>query len=892
MNANGNAKGKVLIVDGHGLAFRAFYAVPSLNAPDGTPTNAIMGFMNMLTKVEHDFSPQRCVIVFDAPGPTFRHELYKEYKAGRKPTPEDFKPQVPLLRELLTALGYPVVMEPGVEADDVIASLALAVAREGEEALIVTSDKDLFQVLGPGVKMLRPLKGIATLKLYDENVFTEEFGFPPGSMPDYLALLGDSSDNVPGVAGIGEKTALQLIGETKTLEQLFESLEDQKPALGKKLAAGRESAFQSRVLIRLKLDLPVSLPLSKAQPNEVFSLCKRLGLTKLMDKLKNRAPMLPEETPVKQGLSGGISVGSSESISDGSNGFDGKIEDDKRSGYEQVSAESLLDADELSIALLHSGKYPPDPGSVELQLADADGRYAVLQGIEIELDFWRRLEGKKLLVNDYKDLTACFAAGSGETRFRPFEKCRIWDLKTAHYLLHPDKLSHTLEDLPHRKPDKVPALALRRAARELNLEIRRYERLPYLMEQVDLPLIPLLVDMERGGIRLAPKTFVELQRELEARLVDIEKEIDTAAKAAGLSEEINLNSPKQVAWLLFEGLGLPSGAKTKGKTGFSTSASVLESLASLNLPHSHVPRSMLEHRELSKMLSGFVVPLQKAANFGGGVVHTMFEAAFTGTGRLSSRDPNLQNLPAFGQWSRRIKEGLTPGDPGRVFVAADYSQIELRVLAHFSGEERLQEAFRKGGRDIHRETASWVFSILPEDVTPELRRVAKMINFGLLYGMSSFGLAERLGIARGDAGGIISRYFAALPGVKKYLEESAALAQSRGYTQTLFGRIRPICEAMEGVRDRNGLKRIAVNTPIQGTAADIARKAMLDFDRHFAADGDVRLFLQIHDSLVCECPQERASEVGEALASIMKAAATLAVPLEVELKSGRSLADV
>ena len=306
----------------------------------------------------------------------------------------------------------------------------------------------------------------------------------------------------------------------------------------------------------------------------------------------------------------------------------------------------------------------------------------------------------------------------------------------------------------------------------------------------------------------------------------ISKRIGAAAEAAGLSEEINLNSPKQVAWLLFEGLGLPSGAKTKGKTGFSTSASVLESLAALNLPHSDVPRWMLEHRELSKMLSGFVVPLQKAANTGGGVVHTTFEAAFTGTGRLSSRDPNLQNLPAFGQWSRRIKEGLTPGGPGRVFVAADYSQIELRVLAHFSGEERLQEAFRKGGRDIHRETASWVFAVPPENVTPELRRVAKMINFGLLYGMSSFGLAERLSIPRGDASGIVSRYFAALPGVKQYLEESAALAQSRGYTQTLFGRIRPIGEAMEGVRDRSGLKRIAVNTPIQGTAADIARKAM------------------------------------------------------------------
>jgi DNA polymerase-1 len=647
--------------------------------------------------------------------------------------------------------------------------------------------------------------------------------------------------------------------------------------VSKKLAAGKESAFQSRGLIRLKLDLPVSLSKEQSDLGAAFALCKRLGLAKLTDKLKALSDAAVPPTPPTEAAA----------TSSG-----GEIEGDKRLSCEKVDLESLLDADELAIAILHSGKYPPELGSVELQLADAGGRYSVLQGIEIAPDFWTRLDGKKLFVNDYKDLAACFAAGSKKTRFRPFENCRIWDLKTAHYLLHPDRLSHTLEDLPHRKPDKFPALALRRAARELNLEIRRYERLPELMEQFDLPLIPVLVDMERGGIRLSSRGFVELQGELEARLADIEKEIGTAAKAAGLSEEINLNSPKQVAWLLFEGLGFPSGAKTKGKTGFSTSASVLESLAALNLPHSDIPRLMLEHRELSKMLSGFVVPLQKAANFGGGVVHTTFEAAFTGTGRLSSRDPNLQNLPAFGQWSRRIKEGLTPDDPGRVFVAADYSQIELRVLAHFSGEERLQEAFRKGDRDIHRETAAWVFSVPPEDVNPELRRVAKMINFGLLYGMSSFGLAERLGIARSEAGGIVSRYFAALPGVKRYLEESAASAQSRGYTQTLFGRIRPIGEATEGVRDRNGLKRIAVNTPIQGTAADIARKAMLDFDRRFAADDDVRLFLQIHDSLVCECSQERAAEVGEVLASVMKSAASLSVPLEVELKTGRSLADV
>jgi DNA polymerase-1 len=870
-----DAQNKTLIVDGHGLAFRAFYAVPSLSAPDGTPTNAILGFMNMLTKVEEDILPAECVVVFDAPGPTFRHELYKEYKAQRKPTPADFKPQIPLLREFLTALGYPVALESGVEADDVIASMALAAAKMGKEAIILSSDKDLLQILGPGIRMLRPVKGITALKEYDEKSFMREFGFPPASMADYLALLGDASDNVPGVPGIGEKSALRLIGEAGTLERLYDLIEEGdfiKDSVAKRLREGKESAFRSRGLIRLKLDLPPRCSLQKTpvRLSEALAFCERLGLTKFFDRLKSLTEREPKAlAPRIQEVS--LPAGA-------------EIPDPPREGAgpEEVACERLLEAGELAAIFSHSGKYPPDAGSAELQLADAQGRYSLLRGLEISPDFWERFSGKKLLVNDYKDLAACFGPEN-------FKNHGIWDLKTAHYLLHPDKSSHALEDIyaGEREKIKISPLALWRAKRELGLEIRRHEGLADLMERVDLPLIPVLIGMERAGVRLSSRAFLNLQRELEERVRGIEKEVSAAA-----GEEINLNSPKQVAWLLFDRLSLPSGAKTKGKTGFSTGASVLEELAESGLPHSDVPRLILEHRELSKMLSGFVVPLQKSANLGGGIVRTTFEAAFTGTGRLSSRDPNLQNLPAFGQWSRHIKEGLVPTLPDRVFIAADYSQIELRVLAHFSGEERLLEAFRKGGRDIHRETAAWVFATPPEDVTPELRRVAKMINFGLLYGMSSFGLADRLGIGRGEASSIISRYFAALPGVKQYLEESASAAQQRGYTRTLFGRIRPIDEAMEGVRDKNGLKRIAVNTPIQGTAADIARKAMLGFSRRFAKDKEVRLFLQIHDSLVCECAKCRAEEVREALAEVMRSAASLDVPLEVEVKIGSSLAEV
>ena len=842
---------KLLLVDGHGLAFRAFYALPELTAPDGTPTNAVVGFFNMFQKVREDWKPDMCGVIFDAPGPTFRHEAYKDYKAGRKPTPPEFKVQVPLISELLALLGIPVVMRQGVEADDVLASVACTAAGEHLQTLILSSDKDILQILGPGLSVLRPGKGITSFRLVDEQSFVDEYGFPPPVMTDYLALLGDAADNVPGVPGVGEKTAKALLAEYGSLDGIYDRLESLKQGLKKKFEEHREQAYRSRELVTLLCDtkenLEAFLP-GETDREGFLERCTSLGLQKIAGKMLSGE----ERGQIRSSAADPAVWGG---------------------GSERDSLPSWV------LVPIISGKYPVGLALEEFCLTGPDGDRAGKTREEILSALAGRGNGKVLLP-DYKEAAACL----GSSFLSP---SAVLDFKTAHYLLHPDGGVHHPEALFTEYASLSPAekgrfLAVRFG--ELAGEIAGHKGLSALMEKTDIPLVPVLVDMEKHGLGCSIPAFGALETDLSSRLKSIDEEITARG-----GEKINLNSTKQVAWLLFEKLGLPAGKSTK--TGYSTDISVLEGLSAMGRPYDEVPNLLIEYRELSKMLSGFVQPLVKAAREGSGIIHGVFEPAVTGTGRLSSRDPNLQNLPSFGEWSVRIKKGLLPTGEGNVFVAADYSQIELRVLAHLCGDRRLLDAFSQG-RDIHTETASWVFSTEPALVTPELRRVAKMINFGLLYGMSSFGLAQRLGIGRQEASDIIRRYFDALPGVKDYLEKSYDDARKRGYALTLAGRIRPLAEVAVSPRDRDALRRVAVNTPIQGTAADIARKAMVDFAAAFPSSGTVRLVLQVHDSLVCECPAGVAEDVKRSLEEIMERAADLAVPLKVESKTGSSLAEV
>ena len=753
----------------------------------------------MLFKVQDDLRPYCTVIVFDTSSietghKPFRYELQEDYKAFRKPMDDDLRIQLPILQELLRLMGYRVILSDGVEADDTAASTASLAQKNKYEAVILTSDKDLFQMLGNNIRMMRPIKhGISEAEIYDVDKFYAEYGFMPSSMPDYLALIGDKVDNIKGVKGIGEVGAKKLLAVYPTIERLFASLPELPKATRTKLeAAGMDSIIWTRDnMIRLKDDLFDDDPdflgnCAACEPDipRLEDLAVTLGLRRLLDRIGSKKHVLIG----LPGLSGGKS--------------------------------SMPDAE--------------------------------------------------IITDDYKS--------SLKANPEMFPKgAKVWDLRTAYYLLHPDEANSRMTEILnyiHNRQDKEFLLA--KIAGGVQAEIETHEGLMNVMNKIDIPLVPVLLMMEEHGVRLSSGQFETLQSELESRVREIESAV---IRETGV--RINMNSSQQVSWLLFDKLGFTPSAKTKSKNSYSTDSSVLEKLA--KLPEGTIPRLLLEYRELTKMLTGFVMPLQRSAD-NDGIIHTTFEPAVTGTGRLSSRDPNLQNIPAYGEWAESIKKGLVPVEGGNVFVAADYSQIELRVLAYLSGEERLLEAFRNN-RDIHTETASWVFGVTPELVTPELRRTAKMINFGLLYGMSDFGLAERLDISRKDSKDIMKKYFSALPGIEDFLEGVVNDAKERGYARTLAGRIRPVNEIHA---KGPALDRALINMPVQGTAADIARHAMIDFEAKYPG----KLFLQVHDSLVCECCESEAEEISGAMREIMRASGGDIDFLEVAVKQGKSLADV
>ena len=660
--------------------------------------------------------------------------------------------------------------------------------------MLLSSDKDLLQLVGTGVKMMRPIKnGISGAEIYDVNAFVKEYGFMPDSFADYLAITGDKADNVKGVAGVGDVGAKKILAVYPHLEEIFDSLD--------KFSKGQRKKFQDCGLEQVKWTRDNIIKLKE----DIFS-----GDTDLLTQCVNH-----------------------------------KLDFDQ--------AENLALRLGLTRVLNRIGSTKTPPIRIDYNEENESNVKFVMPSAEIlTLDYKADFKTHPELFNDSQN---------------------IWDLKTAYYLLHPDECAKRFPEIISLvKESDNPAKTLYELAGNYESEIEEYQNLKHVMNDIDLPLIPVLTKMESHGVRINHEKFTSLQSELESRITEIESSI---TNAAGI--RINLNSPQQVSWLLFERLAFTPEGMTKSGNSYSTDAGVLEKLA--KLPGAEIPRLILEHRELTKMLTSFVIPFQKAAD-SNGIIHTTFEPALTGTGRLSSRDPNLQNIPAFGHWANEIKSGLVPVNPEKIFVSADYSQVELRILAHLSGESKLIEAFNNN-RDIHTETASWVFAVMPELVTPELRRAAKMINFGLIYGMSSFGLAERLDISRQEAKEIMNKYFDAVPGVKTFIDKLIFEAKARGFTKTLAGRIRPVKEIPA---KKTAIDRAIINSPIQGTAADIARKAMIN------CEGE--LFLQVHDSLVCECKESESQEVSQMLREIMKSSGGEITNLEVETKCGKTLAAV
>ncbi|GHV52297.1 DNA polymerase [Synergistales bacterium] len=852
----------ILLIDGHGLAFRGFYALPEMNAPDGTPTNAVLGFMNMLLKAVDEWKPDGVGIFFDPKGPTARDEMYGAYKEGRRPTPDNFKAQLPLILELSRALGYPVFVQGGTEADDMIASTARALSRGGYGALILSADKDLLQTLGRGVRMARPSKGISDFNMYSERSFTDEYGFPPAAMADYLALVGDAVDNIPGVSGIGDKTARGLLVKYGSLDAIYGALDLLPDAQRKKLEAGREEAYRSlSLVVPLEVE-PIPAELlrrTEVDMSAAYALCSRLGLKKIISRLGL------EGAPEKPNIS--LTEARAETRAVAAR--------DEPSDFSLDGEETLVLADGI--------------------IMTEDGEWRELAGARETLEAWAERakrggeNGKKLILAGY---------GAWCEREQFLAECPeiIRDAELAHYFLHPDAKSHFLNDM---LPDKYilgayagsnAALAAEILSLWRELSAAKYaSNMEKVMTSIDAPLVPVLAELSANGLFTDVNILTELDAELRARIGDLERGISDAAGGS-----INLNSPKQVGELLFERLGLPVIKKTK--TGASTDMEVLDELSRLPEPMCRVPSMLLEFREYSKMSSGFVEPfIHYAERSPDHRIRSTFLHTATGTGRLASRDPNVQNLPVFGEWAEKFRSAIKPADGlfgGKgVYVAADYSQIELRVLAHLSGEERLVESFA-GNRDIHSETASWVFGAAPEDITQEQRRFAKTVNFGLIYGMGAHGLAARMGITRYRAVELIDKYFSVLPKVRDYLTNSALSAKERGFTESIFGRVRPLAEVTttEG-RGGASMDRVAVNTPIQSAASDIAKIAMIKLDK--ALDKTrARMALQVHDSLICETSEEFADEVEALLVKTMEGIECLNVPLKAVPKRGRTLAEV
>ncbi len=832
---------RLLLVDGHSNLYRAFYAIRAgLSAPDGTPTNAAYGFLRMQHKLLKELKPTHVGVAFDVGKETFRTRLDERYKAHRPPMPDALAVQIPLTQEALGLLGVAVLAEPDVEADDVIGTLAVRAAADGFEVVIASTDKDLMQLVhDPAIAMWHT----RLERLLDEKGVEEVFGVPPARVGEVLSLMGDSSDNIPGCPGIGDKGARELIATWGSVDEIYAHLDEVTPPRTRKaLAEHRDEVDLSRELVRIRTDLKIhaklrSLERGPVDTGRLADFYRRVGFASLLAEIapKHEAP---SAVPARE--------------------------------LDSVAATALLEHPGTAVALT-GGRLGIATRKEAIVVAAPAAELAGLLAPRLD----------NLWCYDAKALLAAIRDAGGEPRGVPR------DAMLAGYLLGPGE-SADLAAVCRRfgvSPPAGDAVAERaRALAALGALLAsrlKSEGLEEVFTTVELPLVPVLEAMERHGIRLDLAVLEELSRRLATSLGELEREIHTEAGGA-----FNINSPQQLAEVLFERRGLPVLRRTAKTRAPSTDADVLAELAAKG---HRLPALLLEYREQAKLRSTYVdaLPKEVAAD---GRVHTRFNQAVAATGRLSSSDPNLQNIPVRTEMGREVRRAFV-ADPGHLLLAADYSQIELRVLAHLSQDPALERAFERG-EDIHRATAALVFGLAPELVGPEQRRAAKTINFGLIYGMGAYALARELGVSNAEAGKFIEAYFARLPKVREYLEATKEQARATGKVTTLFGRVRWI-SGLDAANSqvRGNAERQAINAPVQGTAADLMKLAMIRLHEELEAKGTPgRLLLQVHDELILEVAEGAVSEVSALATRVMEGVTSLRVPLKVEIGTGKSWA--
>ena len=878
---------KLMVIDGNSLINRAFYGIRMLTTKDGQPTNAVYGFVNILLKLLDEEKPDALCVTFDRKAPTFRHLAYEGYKAQRKGMPDELAAQLPVLKDVLAAMNIPRYELDGWEADDLIGTIAARDTAAGWETVIVTGDKDSLQLVSDAtrVKLVSTRMGQTTTKEMTPETFREAYGFDPVHIVDLKALMGDTSDNIPGVKGIGEKTAMDLIQRYQSVEAIYADVEgvEAKPAVKKKLAEGEEQARMSYDLATIRCDAPIDFSPEDARRREpdgpaLYELFLALEFNKLIDKM---------------GLSGGPAAGRADKPAAGA------VRQERVT--DRVRMEELVE------------QWRREPWVAVLALPSLDVVAVAWDGgARAALCAADRLEGYNELLrplfsgeiqkvsHNVKDLMHLLLdEGLSTDGF-------CFDTALAAYLLSPTDGSYELEKLgityfnqefPKAKeylaPDAFgpladPAGPAEAMCAHAALAAALYRALAPKLEELDmheryygleLPLCPVLAEMERAGMLVDRRALADFGILLDGRI-----QADEALIYELAGEEFNINSTQQFGRILFDKLGLPPVKKTK--TGYSTNADVLEKLRDKH----PIVEAVLDYRQLAKLKSTYVDGLTKviAAD---GRIHTSFQNTVTATGRLSSTEPNLQNIPVRTELGAELRK-MFVAPAGRVLVDADYSQIELRLLAHIAGDEHMIAAFR-AGEDIHTVTASQVFGVPPEQVTHEMRRRAKAVNFGIVYGISDFSLSQDIGVTRAEAKAYMEKYFEKYSGVHAYMTQVVERAKADGYVSTLMGRRRWLPELKSSNFNlRSFGERVALNMPIQGTAADLIKKAMLHVDGRLRREGlEARLVLQVHDELIVECPEGEAEQVQRLLAEEMEHVAELAVPLTAEAHAGKSWAE-